>query len=117
MKTKKVNRYYCDFCKKANCCKSAMILHEKHCTANPARECRMCKTPRDISFLIGLLLDAKTTDDDGMTVLRVACNCPACILAVLRQSKLAGIVTFDYKEEAKAWWDAKILKDHEEANY
>lgn len=42
MITKKVNRYYCEYCKKAGCNKFYMERHEKHCTANPNRECRMC---------------------------------------------------------------------------
>lgn len=35
-------RYYCDFCTKAGQSGYHMGNHEKHCTLNPARECRMC---------------------------------------------------------------------------
>lgn len=34
--------YYCEHCKKRYFLKSAAIKHEKHCTLNPNRECRMC---------------------------------------------------------------------------
>jgi hypothetical protein len=42
MRTKKVNRYWCDFCNKAGLASHAMAKHEKHCTMNPARSCRVC---------------------------------------------------------------------------
>ena len=67
MKIIKVNRYYCDFCKKANCSAPAMSLHERHCTLNPNRTCCMCKEPRNIPELVKLIPSAepfhKTTID------------------------------------------------------
>lgn len=39
---KKVNQYKCDFCGKKMYSKAAINKHEKHCTSNPNRECRMC---------------------------------------------------------------------------
>lgn len=42
MRTKKVSRYWCDFCSKAGLQAAAMRKHEKHCTMNPARACRVC---------------------------------------------------------------------------
>ena len=35
MKTKRVLRYYCDFCGRGGCGKYAMEVHEKYCTMNP----------------------------------------------------------------------------------
>lgn len=35
--------YYCEFCKKSGRSASHMAQHEKHCTANPDRECGMCE--------------------------------------------------------------------------
>lgn len=62
MKTKRVNRYYCEFCKKSGCSKGHMATHEKHCTMNPDRECRMCKLwdPDDetLTDLMAVLPDA-----------------------------------------------------------
>jgi len=42
MRTKKVNRYWCDHCNKAGLQSRAMAIHEKHCTLNPERACRVC---------------------------------------------------------------------------
>ena len=47
MKTKKVNRYWCDFCNKAGLQAGAMRKHEKHCTMNPDRVCRVCVLTAD----------------------------------------------------------------------
>ena len=44
MITKTIPVYWCGFCKtKRGLSKYAMEKHEKHCTANPGRECRLCK--------------------------------------------------------------------------
>ena len=42
MKTKRVNRYNCDYCGKRGYSVGHMKTHEKRCTLNLARECRMC---------------------------------------------------------------------------
>ena len=47
MRIKRVNRYYCDFCKKSGCSKFHLQQHESSCTANPDRVCRMCKFVAD----------------------------------------------------------------------
>lgn len=61
MKTKTVNRYYCEFCKKSGGHAGAMRKHEKHCTMNPDRECRMCiltlGAQSDLKELIAMLPD------------------------------------------------------------
>lgn len=59
MKTKRVNRYYCDFCKKSSGAAWAMERHEAGCTANPDRQCGMCEISggdaRELPVLIALL--------------------------------------------------------------
>ena len=56
MRTKRVLRYYCDFCKKAGCSKFHMEQHEKHCTMNPERSCGMCSAMEsDQTNLAGLM--------------------------------------------------------------
>lgn len=40
MKVVKKNVYYCDFCKKKGL--RSLKTHEKHCTGNPDRVCRLC---------------------------------------------------------------------------
>ncbi len=63
MKTKKVNRYWCDYCNKAGLSKSSMERHEKHCTLNPSRSCRVCSLlggshGLPVSDLVALLPDS-----------------------------------------------------------
>ena len=43
MKVVKKNVYYCDYCNKKGL--RSLKAHEKHCTANPDRECRLCDNP------------------------------------------------------------------------
>lgn len=86
-------RYYCDFCKKAGGNPGAIQRHESSCTANPERICRLCV---GINGGTGNLEEGKAAwlnpalGSDWkakMQALRDATkNCPACILAVLRQT-------------------------------
>jgi hypothetical protein len=63
MKVKKVNRYYCEYCKKSSCSGGHMQKHELHCTANPRRVCRMCQRNEDCSQLsIDELMDILPDD-------------------------------------------------------
>lgn len=121
-------RYYCDFCGKGGASGGAMALHEKHCTMNPERECRMCDAAEraygeegqhPIPDLIAVLGDGERA---GMAALgELANGCPACILAAIRQSGLRekdlaleregvykqgedGYWVFDFKKKAEAWW-------------
>ena len=113
MRTKKMNRYYCDFCTKANSSSGAMRLHERHCTMNPTRTCRMCRSPRDIPALVSTIppVDNYYTYEgvgEGikqLATIREQCRgCPACILAVLRQAGLTPrSISFDFTEETKNW--------------
>lgn len=119
MKTKKVNRYYCDFCNKGGCAAGHMKKHELHCTMNPDRICQMCQVagnyePTKLVDLIAILKDEKlahiipnsTGDYDKLPrALRDASNdCPACILAAIRQSGQTGIFDWDYRENVKKFW-------------
>lgn len=46
MYTRKKTVYYCEFCRKYKLTPQSMVIHERHCTANPDRKCRMpgCRT-------------------------------------------------------------------------
>jgi len=122
MKKKQVWRYYCEFCYKSSGTEKAMKKHELHCTMNPNRLCRMCKlkggTQISISRLVALLPKYKVstnTEDNGLSknyckaleeamikLRRETQNCPACILAALRQAGIPMIlVEFDYKQEVE----------------
>jgi len=123
-----VKRYFCDFCKKANLRVNAMVKHEKHCTLNPNRECRVCTLingghGHDISELTAILPDPTFYLDnvrqfyggdknernlmneiqEAMPKLIEATDgCPACIMAALRQKKIpVHMADFDFKEQMK----------------
>ena len=130
MRTKKVNRYYCDFCKKSGCSGGHIKRHEKRCTMNPARECGMCKMlgqePPDLQSLIALLPTVETQrrkdySDDGRNsydyficideasqkALREASGaCPACMMAAIRQRGLpVGTADkFNFSQECRSIW-------------
>lgn len=145
MRTKKVNRYFCDFCKRSGGSAYHMRRHEVGCTANPERECGMCEPggydAAELPALVALLPDGHEAqrhidiaenapldraDGLGGPFLwseRVACvgvleseitqavvvalpalreaatECPACMLAALRQSGCARFSDFDWKVE------------------
>lgn len=135
MKKKRVWRYKCDFCKKANCSAYHIRKHEHGCTNNPNRVCGVCPLilkygfadhpPMPLSearsFLPLLPDDAGALDlllegnGDGtraqkhLEQLRAAVNyCPACTLAAIRQSpvnSIAQYLNFDYKTASKALWE------------
>jgi hypothetical protein len=73
---KQVWQYHCDFCKKKMYSSSAMSKHERHCTLNPDRECRMCliseRIQQPIPELIKLLpnpADYKNVINNGVILI------------------------------------------------
>ena len=79
MYKKKKWRYYCDFCKKAGGSAGAMAKHEKHCTNNPNRYCRLCdkfgESQQPMSELLSVLPnpnDYKTEKTDGIIGIMVS---------------------------------------------
>lgn len=100
MTSRKVWRYYCDHCRKGGCNKAAMATHEKHCTANPERVCRMCSLIEGYHKPMAELIMAidGSLPDCGLQNLRdLASNCPVCIFAAIRQS---GFNNREYEPEA-----------------
>jgi hypothetical protein len=115
--------YYCDFCNKKGLSKSAMLKHEKHCTANPQRECRLCESiendktdiveianrhKNDISTIIDAsgfksitinnpkLLEELFSESNG---------CPMCILTILKQIKCpCAVLNWDFKKAVSDFW-------------
>ena len=125
MITKKVNRYYCEFCKKSGCNISVIRKHELACTLNPNRICRVCKmdhgdwTQREgeqkpLTDLLVLLPDpssylvsdrwgegfSNTLTDIVNSVLpklrEISGDCPACIMAALRQKGIPLPMVTDF---------------------
>lgn len=124
MRTKRVNRYYCDFCKKAGQARHTILKHESRCTLNPNRTCGVCEmladlrtvAQRPMAELLAALPEwdrgvgqwSETQPDVDLPALRaVANNCPACILAALRQKGIPvpAVSGFDFDAEMKAIWN------------
>ena len=121
MKTKLVTQYKCDFCSKKNYQAGAMRAHEKHCTKNPERSCRMCDKAGghgfDMSELLAMLPSPIEQDDYGTIVNIDEINeaidslrdkvegCPACVMATIRQKGIPVPATnFDFKKELESFW-------------
>lgn len=124
MRKKRVWRYYCDFCKKAGCSAYHLRNHEERCTMNPNRTCGMCKlldqSQPALANLVALM-PATVVKQEGdcadwigwesnpeaqaalANLRKAAGNCPACILAALRQAKIPVpmMTGFDYAAESK----------------
>lgn len=131
MKTIVKNVYYCDYCKKKKgLSKGAMSIHEKHCTGNINRVCRMCEKleiSNDLKALVEkyknsfeiIKVEGDGIDSVGETItvkwkdkpitiediLHDVDDCPNCALAILR---LTGMnrhwfgINFDYKKAAES---------------
>jgi hypothetical protein len=119
-------RYYCDFCKKSGQRGYHMQNHERGCTLNPARICGMCSVAQlHQQPMVSLIAAVGDGSAEGMAALReLSENCPACILAAIRQSPEieqwkdqrfdpecpdppcvpGSYPTFRYKEETEAFW-------------
>lgn len=130
MKTKKVNRYYCDYCKKSGCSAPHMRKHEERCTMNPRRRCGVCGLLEEAQVPLEPLVqvfrkspagqldgpagsyryfsDAMAAEsNDALADVRVAANnCPACILAAIRQAGIPvrSVTDFDWTKEMEAVW-------------
>lgn len=114
-------QYYCDFCKKSGGSKFHLLNHEKHCTGNPDRECRMCVELNggQVSTLKELISALGSGGEDGLKRLEEAAEgCPMCMLAALKQSKIneiddetgepknPGFIFFDYHKARNEAFDA-----------
>lgn len=128
MKTKLVKRYWCDHCNKAGLQARSMAVHEKHCTLNPDRDCRVCGLI-GASMKVGAVRMAALTailpkyvpyqgDSFGGCTPEYAVfckalpaaipalreetdNCPACIMAAIRQAGIPVpmVDDFDFRAE------------------
>ncbi len=131
MRTRLVKRHWCDHCNKAGLQERAMVLHEKHCTLNPDRDCRVCGLigasmkvgAARMAELVALLPKYVPYEGDSwgnatpayiafcdsltaaMPALRKETdNCPACIMAAIRQAGIPVpmVDDFDFKREMMA---------------
>lgn len=131
MKEKLKKVYYCDFCKKHSLTSFSMKLHEKHCTLNPSRECRVCgnKEPvnqKDVKFIKNNDIELEKMEGGGNRILgteklekaikklRQVYDCPVCIFSILRQAKIdLSLSGFHLDEEMREYWQ----KQNEEERY
>ena len=128
MRSKMMRRYYCEFCGKGGMSSHHMVKHEKHCTMNPDRKCRMCAfidnaSPNTREFIARV--PVPEYDKEVGSFLWVLINraeiaaaiskilvdsCPACSLAVLRQTKIHSFEAgFDYKKECVLFWKGVVV--------
>jgi hypothetical protein len=129
MKQFKTWRYKCDFCGKNGYSAGHMRSHERTCTANPDRTCRIHKHadlrienpgPLPVSDLLAVLRTHWHDEDHGVSALREAAEaCPCCMLAAIRQTGASkggvehdgyiepwiGTDRFDFKGELKMLWE------------
>ena len=119
MRQKLVKRYYCDHCSKGGLKKPSMRMHEQGCTRNPNRVCYLCDQSHDYKALCAeaKALSSSRDDHEPMPDARningakeisqlshMVDGCPACLLAVLRQSNVMAFEHFDYKKEVAEWY-------------
>lgn len=123
----KKNVYYCDYCKKKGLSRWHLIVHEKHCTGNVHRECRVCSQGNDISKAVNELkkrfewverpssyqtMTGRLEWEGGeITIKEIgdhADGCPACMLTIIRGLDISLYHTFDfnYQDAMVQWWAA-----------
>jgi len=134
MRIVKKNVYYCENCGKRSL--RPLIKHEKHCTLNPDRECRLCgresikeiidkyreyfkvievKYPAEFEDRIEVRYIKEFILDDIKRELEY--NCPICLFAIIRCLGLNRYwfkkkFDFDYKKELSGWWDAANVEEN-----
>jgi hypothetical protein len=138
MITKVKNVYYCEFCKKHSLSGGSLSKHEKHCTGNPNRECRLCGRQSILDLIkkyknaYKIIIKPESLDEPWRGEIQTVKwlkkislenikddveNCPICTLAILRICKLniwlIDEFRFDYKEELREWWN--IVNDENRA--
>lgn len=124
MKQRLRMQYYCGFCKKSGAVKSCIANHEKYCTNNPDRECRMCVLgmgghSHSVKELIEIIGEG---GEGSLERLREATDgCPACMLAGIRQSKINDYTsddTFESYRKREVGFEYKKERDEfmEEVN-
>jgi hypothetical protein len=115
--------YYCDFCCLHRLSRKGMEFHEKHCTKNPDRFCRLCfdyDAQPDYRALVGKI-KALTPEpyfdyearQRAWELLKSETNeCPGCMMTVLRLGDLHSIRPDEIDEH---WdWEDECRKRREQ---
>lgn len=112
MRIVKVTRYYCEYCGRGHFHRKKAETHETNCTLNPHRKCGLCKLTGETPLDPLAYLDANPPPDimadtkkirEYQDRLAQRAECPACMLAVIRQSGLV-FPDFDFKKELEDFW-------------
>jgi len=124
VKTKIKPVYYCEYCGRHRLTSYSIKKHEKHCTLNPHRVCGMCDRSDLTPLLEKYRYRFKIEEEEGelgttlnwiwthgvVTIEDIQDDvegCPACTLAILRQTgmdKPPSPLVFDYQKARKEWW-------------
>lgn len=119
MRTKTVQRFYCDHCSKGMFRKADMAKHEITCIVNPSRACWLCESGTGTIDYKALAdefkkqpgvdyddkhdtYECKSTEAINWLYNKVD-GCPACVLAVLKQGKVFSFEVFNYREHLAEW--------------
>lgn len=116
MRKKRTWRYYCDYCNKAGCSAGHMQRHEKHCTLNPNRKCRMCDMLEAVQKPLVTLVavfgvyesDARSKAERVTQLEELTEGCPACMLATARALDARDprwSIDVEFKRRCKDLWD------------
>jgi len=124
VKTKKV--YYCEYCNKHSL--KPLLQHEKYCTSNINRECRVCKEHRNYESIINEFkkryefveeeikmlgkifrkIDQFKWLGEPITIQEIkdsVDDCPACTLTIIKHIDAKYMnLDFDYKDEMEKRW-------------
>jgi len=137
MKSKNVKRYICDHCNKYMYSAGGMTRHELRCTLNRNRSCAVCSLQQGwaedhqgLSEIIKLVpIPNRTPFGDIVNsyyeevlkpkmpeIRAAAANCPACIMAALRLSKIPVPIVecFNFTEEMQVILHRIRNERHEE---
>lgn len=124
--------YYCDFCKKRYLSKYWCEQHEKHCTLNINRDCRMCDYVGSYNKIPELLDSIYQKYNENMVyptanqIFEMTDYCPQCTLATIRliqkdkrfekwrdpEGSEFPWFDWDYKKECEDFW-----KKYNKENY
>jgi hypothetical protein len=122
MKKRIAWRYTCEHCGKSGAAGGHISKHERFCTKNPQRDCRMCRMVGNKPVAMATLLAAVKPEPDpqfdylvrkaDLTDVRRLCGgCPACLLAVARQYNQppcddpVAPPDFSWETERDAWME------------
>lgn len=115
MKTVERKVYYCEFCKRHRLTKDSIEKHEPRCIYNPQRS--VCGWHKDDEPEAPSTYVSDFVDDPDVDRLRKETDgCPACMLAVIVQSRGAGLGDedawdFDYKAEVERFRKEEQFSD------